>query len=84
MSQLAEDDFQAYPTSVSAEDAITAGPNALYAVSLNQILPTQMNEGFSEVGKKAAGFDLLTTQTELTAALLPHIEPAIIAPHGQL
>jgi autotransporter-associated beta strand protein len=84
MSQLTENDFQLYPTSVSDEDAIVAGPNALYAVSLDQILPTQMNEGFTEVGKKAAGFDLLTTQAELTANLLTSIEPVVIGPDGKL
>ncbi len=84
MSQLTSSDFTAYPASTSADDAITAGPNALYAVSLDQILPTQMNEGFTEVGKKAAGFDLLTSQAELTANLLTDIEPVVIGPDGTL
>ncbi len=84
MSQLTASDFQAYPASVSDDDAIVAGPGALFAVSLDDILPTQMNEGFSEVGKKAAGFDLLTTQAELTANLLTDIEPVVIGPDGKL
>ena len=84
MSQLTASDFSAYPTDVTADDAITAGPDALYAVSLDQILPTQMNEGFSEVGKKSAGFDLLTTQAALTANLLTAIEPVVIGPGGKL
>ena len=45
MSQLTATDFQAYPSTTSAEDAITPGPLALYSVSLDSILPTQMNEG---------------------------------------
>jgi autotransporter-associated beta strand protein len=84
MSQLTASDFQAYPTDVTQDDAITAGPNALYAVSLGSILPTQVNEGSSEVGKKTAGFDLLTDQAELTANLLTDIEPVVIGPDGKL
>jgi fibronectin-binding autotransporter adhesin len=84
MSQLTASDFQTYPASVSDDDAIVAGPGALFAVSLDAILPTQMNEGLTEVGKKAAGFDLLTTQAELTANLLTDIEPVVIGPDGKL
>ena len=84
MSQLILSDFIAYPTSTSADDAITAGPGALYAVSLDQMLPTQINEGLTEVGKKSAGFDLLTSQAELTANLLTDIEPVVIGPDGTL
>ena len=83
MSQLTATDFQAYPSTTSAEDAITPGPLALYSVSLDAILPTQMNEGLSEVGKKTAGFDLLSSD-QLQAALLTDIEPVVIGPDGQL
>ena len=83
MSQLTATDFQAYPSTTSAEDAITPGPLALYSVSLNSILPTQMNEGLTEVGKKTAGFDLLPSD-QLQATLLTDIEPVVIGPDGQL
>jgi autotransporter-associated beta strand protein len=42
-----------------------------------------MNEGFSEVGKKAAGFDLLTP-AQLSSNLLTDIEPVVIGPGGKL
>jgi hypothetical protein len=42
-----------------------------------------VNEGFTEVGKKATGFDLLTP-SELQANLLTDIEPVVIGPGGQL
>jgi hypothetical protein len=45
--------------------------------------PTQMNEGFTEVGKKTTGFDLLTP-AQLQANLLTDIEPVVIGPGGQL
>ena len=38
----------------------------------------------TEVGKKAAAFDLLTSQAELTANLLTDIEPVVIGPDGTL
>ena len=73
--------FQTYdPTTAST---IVAGPTALYTVPVGMILPTQANEGFTEVGKKAAGFDLLTP-TQLQANLLTSIEPVIIGPGGKL
>ena len=83
MGQLTATDFQAYPDSVSDEEAITPGPLALYAVSLDQILPTQINEGLTEVGKKAAGFDLLQP-SQLQSNLLTDIEPVVIGPDGNL
>ena len=83
MSQLVASDFQTYPTDPNQDDAIIAGPNALYTVSLDDILPTQMNEGYSEVGKKTAGFDLLAP-SDLQSNLLTDIEPVVIGPDGSL
>jgi len=83
MGQLTASDFQVYPTTVSQDDAITPGPTALYEVPVNDIAPTQMNEGFAEVGKKSAGFDL-ETPAELQADLLTDIEPVVVGPGGQL
>jgi hypothetical protein len=42
-----------------------------------------MNEGFTEVGKKTAGFDLLAP-SQLQANLLTDIEPVVIGPGGKL
>ena len=83
MGQLTAADFQAYPNTVDGDDAVTAGPLALYYVPVSQILPTQMNEGLTEVGKKAAGFDLLQS-SQLQANLLTDVEPVVIGPDGQL
>src|SRR5277367_1700812 len=83
MSQLTSTDFQAYPSTTAAEDAITPGPNALFSVSLDSLLPTQMNEGFAEVDKKADGFNDLTP-SQLQASLLTDIEPVVIGPDGKL
>ena len=68
------------PTTAST---ITPGPQALYTVPVNSIAPTQANEGFTEVGKKTAGFDLLSP-TQLRANLLTDIEPVVVGPGGQL
>ena len=81
MSQLTAADFQPYDSSNAS--TIDPGPGALYSVPVDSILPTQMNEGFTEVGKKAAGFDLLTP-SELQSNLLTDIEPVVIGPGGQL
>lgn len=79
--QLSASAFQTYdPTTASS---ITAGPFALYVVSASSILPTQLNEGFTEVGKKTAGFDLLSP-SQLQANLLTAIEPVVIGPGGKL
>ena len=43
-----------------------------------------MNEGFTEVGAKAAGFDLITSVSALEADLVDEIEPVVIGPGGQL
>lgn len=79
--QLAASAFQAYNAANAA--SIAAGPFALYTVSVGSIQPTQLNEGFTEVGKKAAGFDLLSP-AGLQANLLTSIEPVVIGPGGKL
>jgi fibronectin-binding autotransporter adhesin len=81
MSQVTLSEIQAYDPADAG--SITAGPLALYAVSVDSIAPTQMNEGFTEVGAKAAAFDLLTP-SELQADLLASIEPVVIGPGGVL
>ena len=73
--------FQTYdPTMAST---IVPGTLALFQVPVDSLRPTQMNEGFTEVGKKATGFDLLTP-SQLQANLLTDIEPVVIGPGGQL
>jgi autotransporter-associated beta strand protein len=62
---------------------IVPGALALFQVPVDSIHPTQLNEGLTEVGKKAAGFDLLTP-AQLQANLLTSIEPVVIGPGGQL
>jgi autotransporter-associated beta strand protein len=82
MTQLTTSNFLPYNSTTAG--SIAAGPLALYAVSLDSILPTQLNVGDAEVGKKAAGFDLFSTQSQLTANLLTDIEPVVIGPDGQI
>ncbi|WP_158811725.1 autotransporter domain-containing protein [Beijerinckia sp. L45] len=79
--QLAANAFQTYNAAAAA--AIQAGPTALFAVSVDSLRPTQLNEGLTEVGKKTAGFDLLSP-SQLQANLLTDIEPVVIGPGGQL
>ncbi len=79
--QLPLSAFQSY--SAAGAGSIQPGPFALYAVPVNSLAPTQLNEGFAEVGKKTAGFDLLTA-SQLPANLLTDIEPVVIGPGGQL
>lgn len=79
--QLTAAAFQAYNPSSAA--SIQPGPFALYTVGVNTLHPTQLNEGLTEVGKKAAGFDLLAP-SQLQANLLTAIEPVIIGPGGAL
>ena len=79
--QLTASAFQPYAATNAS--AIQPGPFALYTVNVNSIRPTQLNEGFTEVGKKAAGFDLLSPSA-LSANLLTAIEPVVIGPGGQL
>jgi hypothetical protein len=63
--------------------SIQPGPFALFTVPVDQLLPTQMNEGFTEVGAKTTGFDLLTP-SQLQSNLLGDIEPVVIGPGGVL
>jgi hypothetical protein len=69
--QLISSQFQVYNPSDAG--TIVAGPIALYTVSVDSLLPTQLNEGSTEVGKKAAGFDL-ETPAQLQTALLTEME----------
>jgi fibronectin-binding autotransporter adhesin len=65
--------------------SVQPGPFALYAVPVDQLQPTQLNEGFTEVGKKTTGFDILQpSQLSSTANLLSDIEPVVIGPGGVL
>jgi autotransporter-associated beta strand protein len=81
--QLSASVFQVYnPANASS---IVAGPFALYTVPVDSLAPTQMNEGFAEVDKKATGFNILQpSQQETTASLLTDIEPVVIGPGGKL
>lgn len=55
--QLPASVFQVYnPANAST---IQLGPFSLFTVPVDQLLPTQMNEGFTEVDKKATGFDIV-------------------------
>ncbi|MGD0848637.1 ParB-like protein [Bradyrhizobium sp.] len=73
--------FQTYdPTMAST---IVPGTLALFEVPVDSLRSTQLNEGFTEVDKKATGFDLLTP-SQLQANLLTDIEPVVIGPGGQL
>src|ERR1700761_3340843 len=67
----------------SAASSIVPGPLALFAVPVDSLHPTQLDEGFAEVGKKVAGFDLLAP-SQLQSNLLTDIEPVVIGPGGQL
>ncbi|WP_158817070.1 ParB-like protein [Methylocapsa sp. S129] len=79
--QLPISAFQTYNSATAA--AIQPGPLALYSVPVDSLLPTQMNEGLTEVGKKAAGFDLLAP-SQLQSNLLTDIEPVVVGPGGKL
>ena len=48
--QLSVSDFQPY--NAANASSIPAGPFSLYTVPVDQLQPTQMNEGFTEVNKK--------------------------------
>ena len=81
--QLPASVFQVYNPSTAS--TIQPGPFSLYIVPVDQLSPTQMNEGFAEVDKKATGFDILQpSQQETTASLLGDIEPVVIGPGGKL
>ena len=79
--QLTAGVFQTY--NAANASSILPGPFSLFTVPVNQLLPTQMNEGFTEVDKKATGFDILTP-SQLQPNLLPDIEPVVIGPGGIL
>jgi autotransporter-associated beta strand protein len=79
--QLPASAFQAYNPATAG--TITPGPFALFSVPVNQIRPTQLNEGFTEIGRKTAGWDLVAP-SQLNATLLTNIEPVVIGPGGQL
>ena len=82
MGQLTTAAFTAYDPANAG--AITAGPFALYTVSLSSVLPTQINEGFAEVNYKTAGYDDLTSLAAVDANLQGYIEPVVIGPDGAL
>ena len=73
--------FQTYDPAMAS--TIVPGTLALFEVPVDSLRSTQINEGFTEVGKKATGFDLLTP-SQLQANLLTDIEPVVIGPGGQL
>ncbi len=81
MGQLPSSAFQAYDPSNAS--SIQPGPFALYSVAVNQILPTQMNEGFAEVDAKISGWNLVSP-SNLQSTLLTDIEPVVIGPDGKL
>ena len=79
--QLPASAFQVYnPANASS---IQAGPFALYTVPVDQLQPTQMNEGFTEVNAKTNGFNLLLP-SNFNANLLGDIQPVVIGPGGVL
>jgi len=79
--QLQASVFQAYNPATAS--SIQPGPFSLYTVAVDSLKPTQMNEGFVEVDKKADGFNILQP-SQLQANLLPDIEPVVIGPGGTL
>jgi autotransporter-associated beta strand protein len=79
--QLTASAFQTYDPATAS--SIVPGPFSLFQVPVGSLHPTQMNEGFTEVGKKTAGFDLLAP-SQLQSNLLTDIEPVVIGPGGQL
>ena len=83
-TSFAPSDLDIQPYNASDASAVVAGPLAIYAVPVDDIAPTQMNEGFTEVDAKAAAFDLFTTSAALEADLIGDIEPVVIGPGGQL
>jgi autotransporter-associated beta strand protein len=82
MTQLTAANFTTYnPANASS---IEAGPLALYSVSVDSILPTQLNEGFAEVDAKAAAYDRFSSLAQVETDLLGDVEPVVIGPGGQL
>src|ERR1700759_2589718 len=82
MTQLTPANFQSYDPANAG--SIQAGPLALFSVSLSSILPTQLNEGYAEVGTKAAGYDAFSSLSQVEADLLTDVEPVVIGPGGKL
>jgi len=82
MGQLTTAAFTAYNPANAG--SIAAGPFSLYTVSLDSLMPTQINEGYAEVNYKTAGFDNLTSMVAVEAELLTYIEPVVIGPGGVL
>src|SRR5580700_6151418 len=82
MASLTAADFTPYNTADAG--SIEAGPLALFTVPVASIMPTQQNEGFTEVDAKAAGYDQFTTLAEVENDLLGDVEPVVIGPNGQL
>ncbi len=79
--QLDASAFQVFnPADASS---ITPGPFALFTVPVDDIHPAQLNVGAGEVGKKIAGWDVLTP-SQLQSTLLTDIEPVVIGPGGTL
>ena len=79
--QLTTSAFQPY--NAANAGSIQAGPFSLFTVPVAPLLPTQMNEGFTEVDKKATGFDILPP-SQLTSNLITDVEPVVIGPGGTL
>jgi fibronectin-binding autotransporter adhesin len=73
--------FQTY--NAASAGSIVPGPFSLFSVPVDQLQPTQMNEGFTEVDAKATGFDILPP-SQLQSNLLGDIEPVVIGPGGVL
>jgi fibronectin-binding autotransporter adhesin len=73
--------FQTY--NAANASSIVAGPFALYSVPVDELQPTQMNEGLTEVDAKTTGFDILPP-SQLQSNLLGDIEPVVIGPGGVL
>jgi outer membrane autotransporter protein len=81
--QLPASLFQTY--NAASASSIQAGPFSLYMVPVDQIHPTQLNEGFTEVDKKADGFNiLLPSQLQSNLLTSGDIEPVVIGPGGVL
>jgi autotransporter-associated beta strand protein len=79
--QLPSTAFQTY--NAANASSILPGPFSLFTVPVDQLQPTQLNEGFTEVDKKATGFDILVP-AQLQSNLLGDIEPVVIGPGGVL
>ena len=74
-------EFQPY--NAANASSVPVGPFSLYTVPVDQLQPTQMNEGFTEVKNKTTGFDLVQP-SNLQADLIGDVEPVVIGPGGIL